>query len=371
MVRRTRRELLQIYLGWGRLVEMRVWIFNPFDDVPGEGKPQRYWTLAEELAAAGNQVVWWSSDWSHRRKAWRRLAREAEGKWNPASRISPFRFQVSALSPPTPRIPRPASRISPLRFQVSALIPQPPPHPETRIPNPEFRIMHPAPTILYCGNFGNLHDSATLFAYWQRATSEERRADGGSDAAKSGNPRGRDGQSTSVFRPAQWRFHCSGPKRAEIESMLRSLRQALSESVHLGGGLSRAEWIAAMEAVEVALVTMTRGAEQVVMPSKTYSAMMSGQAILAISPEDSDLVDLIKEADYGWWVEPGDVDGLMEAIAVISTEPEQLLEKRECAFRYAHQNFGQDILAKQWIEVIWERKWNEPKMTDGHRSEKK
>jgi len=29
---------------------------------------------------------------------------------------------------------------------------------------------------------------------------------------------------------------------------------------------------------------MTPGAEQVVMPSKTYSAMMAGQAVLAIAP---------------------------------------------------------------------------------------
>jgi len=35
------------------------------------------------------------------------------------------------------------------------------------------------------------------------------------------------------------------------------------------------------------------------MPSKTYSAMMAGQAVLAIAPEDSDLVDLVKVADCG------------------------------------------------------------------------
>lgn len=48
---------------------MRVWIINPFDDIPGEGKPQRYWALAATLAAQGHKVIWWSSDWSHRRKA--------------------------------------------------------------------------------------------------------------------------------------------------------------------------------------------------------------------------------------------------------------------------------------------------------------
>jgi len=48
---------------------MPIWIFNPFDDIPGEGPPLRYHSLAEALAARGHAVVWWSSDWSHRRKA--------------------------------------------------------------------------------------------------------------------------------------------------------------------------------------------------------------------------------------------------------------------------------------------------------------
>ena len=54
---------------------VNVWIINPFDDIPGEGKAQRYWTLTDTLAQQGYDVVWWSSDWSHRRKA-RRIAPE-------------------------------------------------------------------------------------------------------------------------------------------------------------------------------------------------------------------------------------------------------------------------------------------------------
>ena len=58
---------------------MRVWIFNPYDDIPGEGKAQRYWSLAQALAKKGHQVTWWSSAWSHRRKAERSLPEALEG----------------------------------------------------------------------------------------------------------------------------------------------------------------------------------------------------------------------------------------------------------------------------------------------------
>ena len=52
---------------------MNVWIFNPFDDILGEGKPQRFWTLASEFSRQGHDVVWWSSSFSHRTKQAREM----------------------------------------------------------------------------------------------------------------------------------------------------------------------------------------------------------------------------------------------------------------------------------------------------------
>lgn len=48
---------------------MRIWVVNPYDDIPREGQRQRYWTLCDVLVERGHKVTWWSSDWSHRRKA--------------------------------------------------------------------------------------------------------------------------------------------------------------------------------------------------------------------------------------------------------------------------------------------------------------
>ncbi|MFU8847639.1 MAG: glycosyltransferase family 4 protein [Opitutales bacterium] len=44
---------------------MNIWLFNPFDLLPWEGKPQRYATLASCLAEQGHAVVHWSSGFSH------------------------------------------------------------------------------------------------------------------------------------------------------------------------------------------------------------------------------------------------------------------------------------------------------------------
>ncbi len=48
---------------------MRVWIENPFDNLPSEGfRPQRYWLMAEAFARAGHDVTLWTSDFSHAKK---------------------------------------------------------------------------------------------------------------------------------------------------------------------------------------------------------------------------------------------------------------------------------------------------------------
>ena len=192
--------------------------------------------------------------------------------------------------------------------------------------------------ILYCGNFGNLHDSVTLFGFWKKFTNETKNNASGLK---------------SVYARLQWHFYCSGPKRAELVTVREKLSNSLKDSIQICDGLRQAEWVAVMQAANIALVTMAPGSETVVMPSKTYSAMMAGQAVLAIAPESSDLVNTIKKADCGWWIEPGDVVGLEKMLKKIGSNPEEVLKKRVHAYRYAHKHFGQDALAKKW-QVLFE-----------------
>ena len=203
----------------------------------------------------------------------------------------------------------------------------------------EVESTHESPIeILYCGNFGNLHDSATLFQYWNKVA---------------GSLKFEEGSLKEGALGLKWTFHCSGPKRVELVTIRENLSSSLKDSIQICGGLEQAEWVAAMRTANIALVTMAPGSETVVMPSKTYSAMMAGQAVLVIAPESSDLVDTIQKAVCGWWVEPGDVSGLEKVLKAISSNPEEVLKKRTRAYQYAHEHFGQDALAKKW-QVLFE-----------------
>jgi glycosyltransferase involved in cell wall biosynthesis len=201
----------------------------------------------------------------------------------------------------------------------------------SKIGNRKSKIQS-AQTVLYCGNLGNMHDTDTLFDYWRDVSTTNH----------------------SSTQPVTFHFNCSGPKRAELEQVVAGLAEGIQSSICVGDGLSQKEWIERMEESEVALVTMAPGSEQVVMPSKTYSAMMAGQALLVIAPEDSDLVDLVKSVDCGWWVKPGDVDALGAVLRELADDAALVLEKRERAFKYAHEHFGQDHIAGAW-QALFEK----------------
>lgn len=58
---------------------MRVWIINPFDNLPSEGyRPQRYWLMARAFAVAGYDVTYWTSDFSHASKKRRNIVKKVE-----------------------------------------------------------------------------------------------------------------------------------------------------------------------------------------------------------------------------------------------------------------------------------------------------
>lgn len=58
---------------------MKVWIVNPFDNLPDEGyRPQRYWLMSEAFARVGHEVTFWTQDWSHAKKMRRSVRRNPE-----------------------------------------------------------------------------------------------------------------------------------------------------------------------------------------------------------------------------------------------------------------------------------------------------
>jgi len=187
--------------------------------------------------------------------------------------------------------------------------------PASRLPSDPLRI-------LYCGNFGRMHETETVAGLLR-----ERPVPGWT---------------------VEFRGHGHG-FRALADEVAHS---GSGPHVSFGESLPEPEWMGAMKKADLALVTMKRGAEGLVMPSKTYSAMVAGQAILAICPNESDLADTVRRHDAGWVVEPGDVAGLKAVVAAAAEDRESVLRKRLNAFDAGHRYYDESVLATAWCELF-------------------
>jgi glycosyltransferase involved in cell wall biosynthesis len=183
--------------------------------------------------------------------------------------------------------------------------------------------------ILYCGNLGSMHDMNTVIG-----------------ALHSQMDRGED---QLGFR---LRFHASGAGYALFKKQVEEIGGVVARNTYLGNPLDDMEWTRCMKQAHVALITMKAGSEKVVMPSKTYSALAAGQAILGICPQDSDLARLIIEENCGWVVTPGSIIELCNAFSEIASDRNLLNGKRKEAYRAGQFKFSDSSIGQQWVKLI-------------------
>jgi glycosyltransferase involved in cell wall biosynthesis len=148
----------------------------------------------------------------------------------------------------------------------------------------------------------------------------------------------------------EFRIHATGRgARLLAEACNES---AIKAKVIFGLPLAESGWIAAMHDAPVCLVTLRRGAEYVVFPSKTFSSMLAGQAVLAIAPRESDLADLVIGHGCGWVVEPGDTRALLTVLLEIREQPALLVERRRKAREAALRHYCTEPLVAAWRMVL-------------------
>jgi colanic acid biosynthesis glycosyl transferase WcaI len=86
------------------------------------------------------------------------------------------------------------------------------------------------------------------------------------------------------------------------------------------------------------VVTVKRGLEGVVVPSKLYPTLAAGRPILGIAPEACDVVRIIRRSGCGLVGNPDDPNTIVEALRGVLHNTEQIrnmgLRAREIAISY-------------------------------------
>ena len=97
-----------------------------------------------------------------------------------------------------------------------------------------------------------------------------------------------------------------------------------------------------MAAGDVHIISVRRGLEGVVVPSKLYSVLAAGRPVLAVAPEESDAVRIVREARCGLAADPDDPVAVATAITALRDNPRELTDMgqraRDAAKKYVRVN---------------------------------
>jgi len=90
-----------------------------------------------------------------------------------------------------------------------------------------------------------------------------------------------------------------------------------------------------LAAADLHVVTVRRGLEGLVVPSKLYPILAAGRPVLAVVPEESDVAAIVRRAHCGWVADPDDPAAVAAAIEAAARDRAALEEKGRCARRAA------------------------------------
>jgi glycosyltransferase involved in cell wall biosynthesis len=132
-------------------------------------------------------------------------------------------------------------------------------------------------------------------------------------------------------------FIGDGANRAALESAARDL-----PNVKFAPFRPVAQIAHVMMGGDLHIITVKRGLEGVVVPSKLYSTLAAGRPILAVAPPDSDAARIVVESECGLAADPDDPAAVVAAIRQLRAQPARLAEMgrraRETAAKYARVN---------------------------------
>jgi colanic acid biosynthesis glycosyl transferase WcaI len=150
----------------------------------------------------------------------------------------------------------------------------------------------------------------------------------------------------------------SGAARASLEIEAKELKNVIF------GDYQPSERLAEVLATaDIHVVLLKKGLGKVSVPSKTYSIMASGRAVVAAIDPGTEVVRLIEGAQCGVAVAPDDPTALIEALRTMLDDPSQIRQMGERAREFVEHVASPAAVAQRYVEVLHH-------LRDGRRDER-
>jgi glycosyltransferase involved in cell wall biosynthesis len=176
-------------------------------------------------------------------------------------------------------------------------------------------------TVMYSGNLGQTHDIGTIL----KAAKELKANDS-----------------------VRFMIIGEGAKKSIVE---QAKSQDGLANLTVLGFQSEAVLPYSLATADIAVITLDKGSEGLSVPSKTYYAMASGAALIALCEEDSEVALTIRKHDCGFVIEPGDTDTMVKAILELLGDKEKLKRYRANS-RIAAEKFYSKNNTRQYIDAL-------------------
>lgn len=104
--------------------------------------------------------------------------------------------------------------------------------------------------------------------------------------------------------------------------------------------LARERYIEALHASDVGLVALSADLRSPAIPAKLQNIMSVGCPVLAVVPDGSAAARVVKDAACGLVTKPGDGAALLQAVALMRSDPQLRRRLADAGRRYADRHFG-------------------------------
>jgi len=136
-------------------------------------------------------------------------------------------------------------------------------------------------------------------------------------------------------------FVGEGAQRAEVESLAADVPNVRFLPFFPGSKLD-----SVLAAPDAHIITVKRGLEGVVVPSKMYGILAAGKPVVAVAPQETDAVTLSRRWGFGIGVDPESPAEVAKAIREMAAAPMRLVEMGAAAKRSAANFQRSDQLLK-------------------------
>ena len=115
--------------------------------------------------------------------------------------------------------------------------------------------------------------------------------------------------------------------------------------------MERLRW--SLSAADVQVVTMGDDMVGILHPCKVYGAMAVARPILFLGPAECHVADIMREADIGWHVRHGDVDGAERVLReMLAADPAMLAAKGRRAYDLLQRELTKGALCGRFCDVL-------------------